>query len=165
MLFPSSKFVLIPLFTLAIAPTATATPVQLATPENTTVVAQMTQLYCTTYAPAGGIGLTVYDEPNGNVIGRLRDGVTVAYNVGDRSGDWAEVTGEDGTTGWVETVFLGCEDTVDNSSETSEEYYDQSSEESYDSYSDESYDETSEDSYSEEYYQDSSEETEDSYSY
>lgn len=159
------KLALVPILTLAIAPTVKAAVpmVPAAAPENAVVVAQMTQLYCTTYAPAGGIGLTVYDAPNGNVINRLQDGITVAYNLGDRSGNWAEVSSGDGTTGWVETVFLGCEDSVSDFSETSEEYY----EETYEEYYSEEYytEETYEESYTEEYYEESYEETEEFYSY
>jgi hypothetical protein len=145
----------LPILALSMAPASFATA-------ETLEVAQMVQTYCTTTAGYGSIGVTVYDSPNGDVISRIQDGESVAFNTGDRSGDWSEVTAPDGTTGWVETQYLVCEDDAAYYEESpsgadyeeayyEEAYYEEPSEEAY--YDDSVYYEEAPDDayYSEEY--------------
>jgi hypothetical protein len=147
---------LLPILTVATASSSVmatpvmATPVisQVSQPQTPFLVSQMTQSYCTTYGTEGGIGVSLYDSPNGSIISRFQDGTPIAFNIGDRSGMWAEVTSSDGTTGWVETQWLSCEQPNDESYEDS---YSESSDE-YDS-SDESNEYYESDSLGEEYYE------------
>jgi Bacterial SH3 domain len=126
---------ILPILTLSVAPAAIATTMtasQAASAKETLQVAQMVQIYCTIAGNPGGIGVNVYDAPSGGYITRLPNDETVAFNSGDRSGDWAEVTDSNGTTGWVETQHLSC-DTPDMSSEetTDESYYEEAPDDSF----------------------------------
>ncbi len=45
-------------------------------------------------------------DPNATILGRIPNGTVVLYNVGDRSGNWSEITAPGGLTGGVAERFL-----------------------------------------------------------
>ena len=54
----------------------------------------------------GRLNLRERPGTQSRVIGTIPNGTEVLYNIGDRSGEWAEVTIRGGQTGWVATRFL-----------------------------------------------------------